>query len=512
MDAFMGIDLGTTSIKGLLYDAAGQCRAQISQKCSLRQTAAGAATEDPQEILSSTKTVLQKLLQKADEMHLKPISLSFSSANQSLLALNDQFQPLTDLLTWAETRPAQVTAALKTDPQVQNLYQRTGTPLHPMSLLSKICWLRQDHSHLFQQTKYFCGIKEFVIYQLFAAWQMDISTASCTGLFDVRRQCWEPTALKLAGITEQQLPPIVDSRLVFHSQPTSWTQTVNWNPAISIIQGPFDGAAANLGVGANQSFDLALTIGTSAAIRTISKRPVFDPKQSLFCYEVTKNQWLLGGPVNNGGIVLQWLLEKFFSVEAAAAKQDGRDPIEQLLNIIQTAPAGSNGLLFFPYLTGERAPLWNPAARGCFYGLNPAHAKNDLARAVIEGIGYNLRLVLQTISQLNGRPQRIIAAGGFARSEFWCQLLADIFNLPLVVPRQIEASCLGAIILGLQALNIQLDLNPLKGKVRSYQPNPQNVQIYQELFAIYTDLLPALDQNFAALSAFQLKHQTPRKD
>lgn len=512
MDAFIGVDLGTTSIKGLMYDAVGQCRAQASQKCFLRQTAAGAATEDPMKILNSTKKVLQKLLQKADELHLKPISLSFSSANQSLLALNDQFQPLTALLTWADTRPAQVTAALQVDPQAQNLYQHTGTPLHPMSLLGKICWLRQEHLQLFEQARYFCGIKEFVIYQLFAAWQMDISTASCTGLFDIRRQCWDPTALKLAGITEQQLPPIVDSQSIFHSHPTSWTKSINWQLDISIIQGPFDGAAANLGVGANRSSDLALTIGTSAAIRTISNRPVFDPQQSLFCYAVTKNQWLLGGPVNSGGIILQWLLEKFFSTEAAAAKQAGRDPIEQLLNIIQTAPAGSNGLLFFPYLTGERAPLWNPAARGCFYGLNPTHAKNDLARAVIEGIGYNLRLVLQAVSQLNGRPQRIIAAGGFARSEFWCQLLADIFNLPIIVPRQIEASCLGAIILSLQALNIQLDLNPLQSKSRSYQPNPQNVQIYQELFAIYTDLLPALDQNFAALTAFQLKHQTPRKD
>lgn len=509
MKVMLGIDIGTTSTKGLLCQINGHAIKKFNQPYPLKQSTAGMAEEDPELILTAVSTCLRAALQIVQQQHLKLAGLSFSSANQSLIALDKKRQPLTNLITWADTRAAPAAAALRKSSFADQLYQRTGTPLHPMSLLAKLIWLKKNQPTIFKRSAYFCGIKEYVLWRLFGQWQMDVSVASGTGLFNLQQQQWDPKILEIAAITENQLPPLVDSYHTFSGMNPDWAIKINWPQATPVVQGAFDGALANLGVNALNADTAALSIGTSAAIRILSDHPALDPQARLFCYAVSKKQWVIGGPVNNGGIVLRWALEKLFDHEKQAFEQAHQDPYQQLLKIIQTVPIGAAGLLFFPYLNGERAPLWNADVRASFVGLNQLHGRPEMTRAVVEGIIFNLRSVWEIVSQTLGQPQHLILSGGFAKSVFLRQLIADIFNCPVQVPEQIEASCLGAVLIGMKALGLTNDLSKsaaaMSGTVITYQPNSANALHYSELFAIYQRLQPQLSRETATLTALQHK-------
>lgn len=216
-----------------------------------------------------------------------------------------------------------------------------------------------------------------------------------------------------------------------------------------------------------------------------------------------------GGAVNNGGIILRWLRDEFASSEVETAKRLCIDPYEVLTKIASTVNPGSDGLLFHPYMTGERAPLWNANARGSFFGLSIHHQKQHMIRSVLEGIVYNLYTVLLAVEELAGEPIRIQASGGFARSEMWRQLMADVFHKPVVVPESFESACLGAVVLGMYALG-EIDnfsiVSEMIGQTYTHTPNKETSIVYQELLPIYIRLSHLVTDEYESISDFQRKH------
>src|SRR5690606_18087271 len=221
------------------------------------------------------------------------------------------------------------------------------------------------------------------------------------------------------------------------------------------------------------------------------------------------DHWIIGGPVNNGGIVLRWLRDEFASSEVETAKRLGIDPYDVLTKIASTVNPGSDGLLFHPYMTGERAPLWDANARGSFFGLSIHHQKQHMIRSVLEGIVYNLYTVLLAVEELTGEPLRIQASGGFARSEMWRQLMADVFDKPVTVPESFESSCLGAVVLGMYALGEIEDfsiVSDMIGETHTHYPEAATSEIYRELLPIYIRLSRLLTEEYESISEFQRKH------
>ncbi len=254
---------------------------------------------------------------------------------------------------------------------------------------------------------------------------------------------------------------------------------------------------------------VALTIGTSGAIRAVTDRPVTDPKGRVFCYALTEKHWVIGGPVNNGGMIFRWLRDELASAEVETAKRLGKDPYDVLTEIASRVTPGSNGLLFHPYLTGERAPLWNAHARGSFFGLGMHHKKEHMIRAVLEGIMMNMYSVLLALEELIGRPTRIQATGGFSRSPFLRQLLADVLDQEVTLPESYESSCLGAVVLGMYASGEMESLGDVKhmvGAIHSHKPIQEATVVYQELMPIFIRLPRLLEQEYDAISAFQKKN------
>jgi len=505
----IGIDIGTTSTKAIVFSDSGENIRQVSVEYPLLRPESNAAEQNPDEIFDAVVLATKKVILDAQLTKDQIRFISFSAAMHSLIALDKQDRPLTGSITWADQRSEYYARKLN-EQNGPAIYQKTGTPIHSMSPLSKLIWMREEKPRTFKQADHFIGIKEYVFHKLFGKYVVDYSIASATGLFNIHTLDWDDEALKTAQITRDQLPKAVPTTTVFREMKPEIADVIGIHPDTPVVIGASDGCLANLGVNAIEPGVIAMTIGTSGAIRTVTNRPVTDPQGRFFCYALTENHWVIGGPVNNGGMIFDWMINELGKEETAEALQTGQNPFSLITEKIDTVPAGAEGLLFYPYLTGERAPLWNANAKGSFYGLALHHKKEHMMRAVLEGINLNLYMVYQTLESIIGSPDEIHASGGFAQSNVWRQMLADIFNTDIHVAHTVESSAFGATILGRYALDEINSLEEGSKDIESIdinQPKTKNVEIYKELVPIYSRISKLFEDGYDEITAFQQKYK-----
>ena len=502
-ELMIGVDIGTTSTKAVLFNKKGETLYRHGVEYPLHTPAPGTAEQDPEEIFHAVIGCIKEVTSHTNE-NIRFVS--FSSAMHSLILVDKNDQPLTPSITWADNRSADWAEKIKSDYNGMEIYRRTGTPIHPMSPLVKLAWLQHDHPNLFSKAAKFISIKEFVFHRLFGKYVVDYSIASATGMFNLENLAWDEEALKVAGVTKDQLSLPVSTTESLVGLKAEYTDMLGLSEETPFIVGASDGVLSNLGVNAIEPGVVAVTIGTSGAIRAVTDRPVTDPKGRIFCYALTDKHWVIGGPVNNGGMIFRWVRDELASAEVEVAERLGKDPYEVLTDIAAKVVPGSEGLLFHPYMAGERAPLWNAKARGSFFGLGMHHKKEHMIRAVLEGIVMNLYTVLLALEELIGSPKKVQATGGFARSELWRQMLADIFDQEVEIPESFESSCLGAVVLGMYGQG-ELDsleaVSEMVGSVHSHMPNPKATEAYRKLMPIFIQLPRLLESEYEAISAYQ---------
>jgi len=504
----MGIDIGTTSTKAVLFREDGSVAASGNAGYPLHTPAPSVAEQNPDDILAA---VVQAVRQAMDLSGARPEDVRFvaaSSAMHSVLPVDEAGRPLMNALTWADNRSAAWARKLKSEPGGLELYLRTGTPVHPMSPITKLLWLRSERPELFARAAKFVSLKEYVFHKLFGTYVVDHSIASATGMFNLISLDWDEEALRIAGLTRDRLSEPVPTTHRLCGLDPGYAAAMGLAPSTPFVVGASDGVLSNLGLDAIGPGVVAVTIGTSGAIRTVVDRPQTDPKGRYFCYALTEHHWVIGGPVNNGGVIFRWVRDEFAASETETAKRLGISPYDVLTRIAERVRPGSDGLIFHPYLTGERAPLWNPDARGSFFGLTLHHRKEHMIRAALEGVIYNLYMVLLAMQEQIGVPRQIKATGGFARSPLWRQMMADIMGQSVVVPESFESSCLGAVVLGRLAFGETDAFERVAGMVgttHEHAPNPEAAGVYRELLPIYVRLARKLEEEYAALASFQAK-------
>lgn len=504
----LGVDIGTTSTKAVLFSKDGTVICHHTIEYPLLTPTPSTAEQNPVEIYQAVLGTITETIKKSAIDKNDLLCISFSSAMHSVIAVDESGEILTNCITWADNRSTKWAEKIKNEMNGHEIYLRTGTPIHPMSPLSKIRWLKEEKPGIFSKTVKLISIKEFVFYQLFKQYVVDHSIASATGMLHLQRLDWDEEALQVAGITKDYLSELVPTTHYLQGIDENLALKLGINTSTPFVVGATDGVLSNLGVNAIEPGVVAVTIGTSGAIRTVTDKPVTDPKGRTFCYNLTENHWVIGGPVNNGGITFRWVRDCLASAEVETAKSLGIDPYEVLTKIAERVSPGSDGLLFHPYLAGERAPLWNANARGSFFGLGLYHKKEHMIRAVLEGVIFNLYNVLLALEEQIGIPKKVQATGGFARSALWRQMMADIFDQEVSVPESFESSCLGAAILGLYALKEIDTLNVVSnmvGATNNHQPIKKNVEVYRELVPIYLRISRNLSDEYNAIAEFQRK-------
>lgn len=504
MNYLIGVDVGTTSTKAVLYDQHAKVLGQAKKGYPLYRDASGMAEQDPDQLVNAVEKVIQEAASQADLVSGKLLAVSFSSANQSVILLDENHQPLTRVMTWADTRAKKVAAELRRSPEGKQIYVKTGTPIHPMSPLTKLMWLQKANSEKWAKTKYVADIKSYIFLKLFGVFKVDISIASCTGMLNINTGDWDDQALKIAGVSASQLPEIVGGTTQEIGLTKGAQDKMKIDKDTPFIYGAFDGALSNLGVGATKRNTVAITIGTSAAVRVATDQPVIDPQQRLFCYAIDTGMWLVGGPLNNGGDVFQWAVEHL--VDANAVKNEDTDPYTLANEVIAGVPAGAHGLIFNPYLGGERAPLWDANARASFFGLSQLHTRADMLRAVMEGINMNINSVYKAVIDLVGQPGSVTATGGFAQSAVWKQMLADILDCPVEIPDSFESGCLGAITMAMKSLGMINSLDAVQnfiGSKEKHEPNAQNVAVYQKYQPVFEQVADLLSPAYGRIADLQ---------
>lgn len=497
----LAVDIGTTSTKTLAIDSDGNVLASRSQGYPLHTPKPGYAEQDPEEIFEAVARTIRDTAEAAGLRPDQVMCVSFSAAMHSLIGVDGAGIPLTPSLTFADQRSAEQADRLNRDGTGLEVYLRTGTPVHPMSPLVKLIWMRERQPELFASVRKWIGIKEYVLMRLFGRYVVDHSIASATGLFNLRTLDWDEGALKLAGIAPEQLPEPKPTTFRLTGLPETAARRLGLAPDTPFVLGASDGVLANLGIGAAGPGLFAVTIGTSSAVRAMVGEPSLDPQGRLFCYALTEDRWVVGGASNNGGIVAQWAAERLYP---------GR-PMEEVVPLTESVPPGSNGLLMMPLLSGERAPFWDAHARGTWFGLTLAHKEEHLLKAGLEGVLFQIRAIQTLLEERAGSPDRLLASGGFARSAAWCQMAADLLGVPVAVPEIIESSGLGAAQLGFYAMEDgQGPLLRWPGTVSQvYEPNPERANAYRELFPIYLGLYDKLKDSMKDLTGFEQRQALP---
>jgi gluconokinase len=501
----LGIDIGTTSTKAVLFTEKGEVIQTENIGYPLHTPDISTAEQNPDEIFQAVLKAISNITKFQSDK--KPMFISFSSAMHSVIAMDGNDQPLTPCITWADNRSEAWAHKIKNELNGHEVYRRTGTPIHPMSPLTKISWIVNERPEIAAKTKKYIGIKEFIFKKFFNQYVVDHSLASAMGMMNLKTLDWDEEALQIAGVTREQLSTLVPTTKIFKNCHHELAKQIGIDPKTPFVIGASDGVLSNLGVNAIKKGEIAVTIGTSGAIRTIIDHPQTDEKGRIFCYALTEKHWVIGGPVNNGGMVLRWIRDEFASSEVETAKRLGIDPYDVLTKIAERVRPGSDGLLFHPYLAGERAPLWNPDVRGSFFGLTLSHKKEHMIRAALEGVIYNLYTVFLALTECMDSPvTRIQATGGFARSDIWRQMMSDIFESEVVVPESYESSCLGACILGLYATG-KIEsfevVSEMIGSTYKHIPKEEAAKEYRQLLPIFINLSRVLTEDYSRIANYQ---------
>jgi gluconokinase len=491
MTYFLGVDIGTTSTKAIAFSTSGAIQGIGNWGYEIIVPHPTWAEQDPEALFNAVTTSVRQAMDKAGISKQEIAAVGFSTATHSLLAVDADNKPLTNIIIWADNRSVDQAERLQQNDIAHNLYMRTGSPIHPVSVVTKLMWLRETEPEIFHKAAKFISIKEYIFSRLFQRYVVDYSIASATGLFNLNQLDWDAEALTIAGIKREQLSELVPTTHILRGMKTEYAEAMGLEPDTPVVIGANDGVLANLGVGAIAPGEFAITIGTSGTVRTIVPEPITAPQMRTFCYALTEKHWAIGGPTNNGGIVLRWLRDRFCHPEVEEAKRLGVDPYDVMIQAAMEIPAGAEGLICLPYLSGERAPFWNPKARGVFFGLNFNHTRSHTIRAAMEGILFAVYSINMAIQEITGTTGEIRASGGFARSQAWLQMMADSFGMVVAMPEVYEASGYGAAVLAMYAVGAIADLAEIQPTIAirdRISPNLDLTRTYQQLFSRHQHL------------------------
>lgn len=503
----IGLDIGTTGSRAVVFDPLGRVLASASCNYPLLVPHPGYGEQEPEAIVGAVVCALRDAVRRAGLGPRDVAAIGVSAVMHSMIAVDREGQPLTNAWTWVDTRAAAQATEIKREHDAAAYYARTGCPVHAMYTPAKVAYVRETMPDIFARTDRFVTIKEYVLTRLYGARVVDYGIASGSGCLDMKAKDWDAEALAMAGIARDRLSELTEPTTLIRGLQSEFAAEIGISPDVPLAVGSSDGTLSSLGSGAVAPGQMTAMIGTSGAVRAITTHPVVDPRSRTWCYYLADNRWVPGAAINNGGIVYRWLRDDLLKVPEA----ERETAYVELDQAAAKVPPGSNGLIFLPFLAGERAPYWNADARGALFGLSLGHGQAHVVRATLEGVAYRMFSIFDALRELAGTPHEVRAAGGFTKSPLWLQILADVFGVRLRVPAVAEASAFGAAFLALMGLGYYKsidDMRPLVQIQAETEPNPLRHERYARLFDVYMRLYWHLQEQFTEIASLQREEAT----
>ena len=497
-------DLGTTGNKATLFDPEGRCLASSFVGYETFYPDALSVEQNPEDywkaVISSTRNLLEKARVTKEDVGV----VSFSGQMMGALPVDASGNPLYRIIIWADRRGVKEVEWVRERIADEEIYRITGHRLSPNYSLAKILWFRNHHPDIYRDAYKFLLAKDFVVFRLTGRWATDFSDASGTNLFDITKERWSSKILEAVGIEEEKLPPVFPSFTVVGEMTKKAAEEVGLLPGTPVVIGGGDGACAACGAGVVEEGQAYNYLGSSSWIALASRKPFYDPEMRTFSFHhLAPGLFMPTGTMQAAGGSYQWCRDALCGEEKKAAEKLGVSPYVLMDLEAQKVSPGSEGLLFLPYLLGERAPWWNPHARGVFIGLTPRHQKAHMIRAVLEGVSLNLRIILDAFREQGLKIENMRIIGGGAKGDFWAQMLADVFGVEVLRPAyQEEATSLGAAICGGVGIGLYRGIEVAGDLVKVqevFTPKKEVQRVYNKIYPVFVRSYLALQEVFPLL-------------
>ncbi len=490
-------DLGTTGNKATLYDAEGSLVGSAFEAYNVEYAQTGWAEQNPTDWWRAVCASTQRLLGQAGVPHNAIACLTFSGQMMGCVPLNKQGRPLRQAIIWADQRAVAQERWLSERISPEELYRIAGHRLSASYTVCKILWLRDHQPEIYRATHKFVQAKDAIVARLTGQFVTDHSDASSTNLYDLEQGDWSGRILEAAQLEPAQLPALRRSIDVVGEVRAEAAAEVGVAAGTPVVIGAGDGLCAAAGAGVVAEGDAFNYIGSSSWIALATRQPLYDPQQQTFCFaHLVPGMFSPCGTMQAAGASYQWLRDQLGGPELQAAAALGVSPYELLNLSAQKSPVGANGLLFLPYLLGERSPRWNPRARGGFIGLTIRHTRADMIRAVLEGITLNLRVILEAFTGQGASIQAMRLIGGGARGRFWNQMMANVYGRPVQRLAILEeATSMGAALAGGVGVGLYKDFlmaKQMNRVVEVIEPDPAAQAAYDRLYPIFEATYHAL--------------------
>jgi xylulokinase len=505
MPVFLGIDIGTSGTKTLAMNEKGAILASATEEYPLSSPKPGWSEQDPQDWWTASAKSVSKVMKLAK---LKPTDIGgigLSGQMHGSVFLDKSGKVIRPALLWNDQRTTSECAEIeKLAGGRSQLIQMVANPALTGFTAPKILWLRNKEKKNFDKTVQVLLPKDYVRYRMTGEFATEVSDASGTLLLDVVNRCWSKTLLQKLDLDGRLLPKVYESEDVTGVLSEIAAKEMGLRPGIPVVGGGGDQAASAIGNGIVGRGVISATMGTSGVVFAHSDDIQVDPSGRVhtFCHAV-RGKWHVMGCVLSAGGSLQWFRNQLCQAEIAAAKKQKIDPYELITNEAASAPAGSEGLFFLPYLTGERTPHADPNARASWIGLSLRHGKSHMARSVMEGATYAMKDTLEIIKSMNIPVKEIRLSGGGARSQFWRQLQADIYGQPVVTINASEGPAYGVALLAAAGTGAYKNVTEACKATISVVTKTANkapaTKTYQAAYPVYQQLYRSLKNDFAAI-------------
>lgn len=496
-------DLGTSGNKAVLYDIDGILVSSLTLNYSVIYSNNNWAEQSPDEWWKAVCLSSQALLRNINPKDI--LAVSFSGQMMGCVCVDKHGNSLRNSIIWSDLRALKEESIIKQNISEKDFYHITGHRISPSYGGQKFMWVKNNEPEIYNKTYKILNAKDYIILKITGKFATEYTDASSTCLLDLNTLSWSNRLIDIMGIDGDKLPQLHKSTDIAGYVTEEAYKLSNIPKGTPVIFGGGDGVCSAVGTGCIKEGIAHSSMGTSSWISITSKSPIYDEKMKTFNWvHIVPGFVLPTGTMQCGGGAYSWIVDVLFKNEKNILKNNYINLYNVLEEEMRTSSPGSNGIIFLPYLMGERSPRWNPNAKGSFIGIKMENSRADIIRSVLEGVAMNLSIILDTFRKQNNFINEIVVIGGGAKSNIWLSIMSDIYGIDILKPNYLEEACsMGAAITAGVGIGVYKNfdvINKYLEIIKIYKPSGKNKELYSKLRNIFNESYEYLSKIFYDLS------------
>ncbi|MCF0132610.1 MAG: xylulokinase [Blautia sp.] len=494
-------DIGTSGNKATLFSVEGEVIQSKTVSYNVDYREGGIAEQNPQDWWHAVCETTREITKTIDPKDV--LAVSFSAQMQCCLVVDREGNVLRPAIIWADSRAEKQAELLRQVFDEQEAYQLLGHRISPAYSIEKLMWIKENEPDIYEKTYKMLQVKDYIIFKMTGEFVTDYSDASGTNALDLEKRVWSEDILQAAGIDAGKLPDLHRSIDVIGTLMPEAARELGLTEVTKVVCGGGDGPCSAVGAGCIEKNQMFCTFGTSAWIGGTTQHKFIDEDRVFFCFaHVIPDRYMPCGTMQSAGSSYAYVKNTFCQEEVKKAKEDGTDYWTLVNELAESSKPGAKGLLFLPYLAGERSPRWNPDASGSFLGIRMYHEKKDYIRAVLEGVSMNMELILKAYRKYLPVDEMILTGGG-AKGDIVARILADVLDAELTRPDHVEeATSIAAAVIAGVGCGVYEGFDSIHRFLRfsePVKPNPENRKVYENAKKVFDASYYALEKVYSQM-------------